>query len=183
MGDIRRSATRSCPAQPFPLLVPLHTREWKFYIWPTITLLLAINQLSHFDVSAVHLSYPPRRHSQLCRLFGRRKTQGNMPTRHGVILTYNRGPFVVVTAYIMMVAMCLCVLTRLAAKFMATRTFKIDDYLITIAAVRSCSRAYFGILFVDTQFKAYTMSDEGLCDNSNYRRSLRCQKWVGQTQK
>lgn len=65
-----------------------------------------------------------------------------MPTRHGVILPYDHGPFVVLTAYIMMVTMCLCVLTRLVAKFMAARTFRIDDYFIIIATVRSYPRVY-----------------------------------------
>lgn len=45
-----------------------------------------------------------------------------MPTRNAVIKTlspilpYDRGPFVVVTAYIMMITMCLCVFGSLGRK-------------------------------------------------------------------
>lgn len=59
-------------------------------------------------------------------------------------------------------------------------------YLIIIATllVKSYSSSILGILFVNIQFKVYyTLSDERLCDirNSNYRRLLRCQKWIGQS--
>ena len=61
-----------------------------------------------------------------------------MPTRHGEITPFDHGPYVVVAAYTMMVTTILFVLTRLVAKALATRTFRIDDYFI-IASVVSCS--------------------------------------------
>lgn len=65
-----------------------------------------------------------------------------MPTRRGVILPYDCDPFVVLTAYSMMVTMCLCVLTRFVATFMAARNFRMDDYFIIIATVTSYPRGY-----------------------------------------
>lgn len=58
-----------------------------------------------------------------------------MPTRYGQVTPFDHGAFVVVTAYIMMVTMILFVLTRLITKALATRSLKIDDWLIITAMV------------------------------------------------
>lgn len=58
-----------------------------------------------------------------------------MVTRHGQVTPLNHGAFVVVTGYIMMVTMILFVLTRLITKALATRSLKIDDFLIVAATV------------------------------------------------
>lgn len=58
-----------------------------------------------------------------------------MATRHGEISPFDHGPYVVVAAYIMMVAMILFVLTRLITKALAIRALQIDDYFIIAGAV------------------------------------------------
>ena len=58
-----------------------------------------------------------------------------MSTRHGKITPSDHGPYVVVTAYIMMVTAILFVLTRLITKALATRSLKLDDCLIILATV------------------------------------------------
>ena len=59
-----------------------------------------------------------------------------MPTRNGrirslslslSILPYDRGPCVAVTAYVMMITMCLCILARLAAKLGRHRNSLLDS--------------------------------------------------------
>lgn len=58
-----------------------------------------------------------------------------MSTRHGKITPSDHGPYVVVTAYIMMVTAILFLLTRLITKALATRSLKLDDCLIILATV------------------------------------------------
>lgn len=60
-----------------------------------------------------------------------------MSTRHGEITSSDHGPYVVVTAYITMVTAVLFVLTRLITKALATRTLRLDDFLIIAATVNA----------------------------------------------
>lgn len=60
-----------------------------------------------------------------------------MSGRHGEITPFNHGPYVVVTAYIIMVTMLIFVLTRLITKALATGALHMDDYFIITSAV-SC---------------------------------------------
>ncbi|MCJ1464414.1 hypothetical protein MMC07_003027 [Pseudocyphellaria aurata] len=57
-----------------------------------------------------------------------------MPSRHGEITPWDHGPYVIVTAYIMMVTMILFVMTRLITKALATRALHPDDYFIITSA-------------------------------------------------
>jgi hypothetical protein len=60
-----------------------------------------------------------------------------MGTRHGEITPLDHGPYVVVTAYIMIVTAVLFVTTRLITKALATRAIKLDDFLIIAATVNT----------------------------------------------
>lgn len=60
-----------------------------------------------------------------------------MSGRHGEITPFDHGPYVVVTAYIMIVTTILFVITRLITKALATHSLKLDDFLIIAATVNT----------------------------------------------
>lgn len=124
------------------ILLPFHIREWKSFIWPTITLLLAPNQPIFFDASAVHtIISTPSPFSALSSLWTAQKRRATCPhvkvLSHRTIMDHSS-----FSLPISWWSPCVSVLTRLVAKLMAARTFKIDDYFIIIATVRSYPRVY-----------------------------------------
>ncbi|KAI9712158.1 MAG: hypothetical protein M1812_006996 [Candelaria pacifica] len=54
---------------------------------------------------------------------------------HGIITENDRGPYVVLTVYILMVTMLLTVITRMIMRFLVIRMLKTDDFLLTAATI------------------------------------------------
>lgn len=94
-----------------------------------------------------------------------------MSGRHGEITPVDHGPYVVVTAYIIMVTMLIFVLTRLITKALATRALHIDDYFIITSAVR----CLLGTV-EDGQYLADDLN-QGICYRSDHTCSRCGEEW------